>query len=94
MTLKASRLAEVCTVRAVPRVAAQLRRIALHEETAALLEVRATRAGADHLASPLQRRAAEHRREAQQLRTELAAEIGSERRGPGGAVAGGDSAAS
>jgi hypothetical protein len=69
-------------------MAAQLRRMALHEETAALLEVRATRAGTDDLASPLQRRAAEHRREAQRLRAELMAGPGAERRGPGGAVVG------
>jgi hypothetical protein len=88
MTSEAPQHTEVPTVGAVPRMAAQLRRIALHEETAALLEARATRAGADHLASPLQRRAAEHRREARRLRAELVAKTGDERRGPGGAVAG------
>jgi hypothetical protein len=69
-------------------MAAQLRRIALHEETAALLEVRATRARTDDLASPLQRRVAEHRREAQRLRAELVAGTGDERRHSGEAVDG------
>jgi hypothetical protein len=66
---------------------AQLRRIALHEKTAALLEVRATRAGTEDLASPLQRRAAQHRCAAQRLRAELAAATGDQRRRPGGAIA-------
>jgi hypothetical protein len=69
-----------------------LRRIALHEETAALLEVRATRVGTDDLASPLRRRAVEHRREAQRLRAELVAGTGAERRRPGGAGTGGAAA--
>src|SRR4051812_34909541 len=56
MTSQASQRTEVPTVRTVPRMAAQLRRVALHEETAALLEVRASRAGTEDLASPLQRR--------------------------------------
>jgi hypothetical protein len=67
--------------------AAQLRRIALHEETAALLEVRATRARTDDLASPLERRAAQHRREAQRLRAELLTRAESERRRSGEVIA-------
>jgi hypothetical protein len=87
MTSETSQNAEAPTVQALPRVAAQLRRIALHEETAALLDIRAARAGTDAFASPLRRRAAEHRREAQRLRAELVAGTGYERRHPGKAIA-------
>ena len=57
-----------------PRVALQLRRIAVHQETVALLELRAQQAASTGDAALLRRRAAERRALAQQLRTQLAAE--------------------
>ena len=56
-----------------PTLAATLRRIALHQETAALLEQRALRATPAEAADSLRRRAAAHARQAQQLRAALAA---------------------
>jgi hypothetical protein len=52
----------------------QLRRIALHQETAALLELRAGRATSPTEAALLRRRAATRRSTAQQLRAQLAAQ--------------------
>jgi hypothetical protein len=58
------------TVRDRPELAARLRIIALHEETAALLNLRATR-GDPAQAALLRRRADEHHRQAQLLRGQL-----------------------
>lgn len=60
--------------RATP--AEELRRIALHQETAALLEQRALRAASPVEADLLRRRAAEHARQAQLLRAALSARRG------------------
>jgi hypothetical protein len=59
-----------------PGAAQTLRRIALHEETAALLQQRAGRAGSPAAAGSLRRRAAEHARHAAELRAGLAARRG------------------
>lgn len=55
-----------------PQVAEQLRRIALHEETAGMLELRAQRAGSEPGADQLRRRADGHRAQARLLRSRLA----------------------
>jgi hypothetical protein len=56
--------------------AASLRRIALHQETARVLDLRASRAATDDQAALLRRRAEQHRRTAQRLRQELGAALG------------------
>jgi hypothetical protein len=61
-----------------PQLVDYLRRIVLHQETAARLEQRAERAGSAARAAVLRRRAAERRRRAEQLGTALVAA----RRGP------------
>lgn len=57
----------------MPAAAGVLRRVALHEETAALLHQRAERAPTEEAASSLRRRAAEHARQAADLRAGLTA---------------------
>ncbi|MPQ97081.1 hypothetical protein GB931_03895 [Modestobacter sp. I12A-02628] len=50
----------------------QLRQMAVHQETASVLEMRAARAPSDPLARVLGERAQEHRRRAERIRAELA----------------------
>ena len=61
------------TLRDHPGLAASLRLVALHQETATLLELRAGRVATDEQAALLRRRAEQHRTLAQRLRRELAA---------------------
>jgi hypothetical protein len=56
-----------------PRLATDLRRMALHLETAAVLDLRARRADDPVQAAVLHRRAAQRREEAARIRTRLSA---------------------
>lgn len=58
-----------------PALAASLRLVALHQETALLLELRAGRVAADGQAALLRRRAEQHRKIAHRLRQDLAAAL-------------------
>jgi hypothetical protein len=60
-------------VSADPRLASELRQMALHLETAAVLELRASRATDPAQVVVLRRRAEQRRREAARIRTHLAA---------------------
>jgi hypothetical protein len=56
-----------------PQLASDLRRMALHLETAAVLDLRAQRAGDPAQVAVLRRRAEQRRREAARIRAHLAA---------------------
>jgi hypothetical protein len=60
-------------VAADPQLASDLRRMALHLETAAVLDLRAQRASDPAQVAVLRRRAEQRRREAARIRTHLAA---------------------
>ena len=60
-------------VSADPQLAQELRRMALHLETAAVLELRASRATDPAQVAVLRRRAEQRRREAARIRAHLAA---------------------
>jgi hypothetical protein len=60
-------------VSADPQLAAELRRMALHLETAAVLDIRAQRATDPAQIAVLRRRAEQRRREAARIRAHLAA---------------------
>jgi hypothetical protein len=74
-------------VAADPQLASELRRMALHLETAAVLDLRAQRATDPAQVAVLRRRAEQRRREAARIRGRLAEQgvaLGSpRRRGPG-----------
>ena len=61
------------SVAADPQLAAELRRMALHLETAAVLDLKAARADDPAQVAVLQRRAEQRRREAARIRALLAA---------------------